>query len=183
MPDEHYGFYTYFDRIIFLRSVTFQNSSEQASGDIPADANGGSAEDAATSRCTWTDTRFKVQIFTNKNASAAVLSPPQRQAAPKPGSTTLVRPGTFPYPITITLDRHGGGPSTKMLFCYGMNDREIINVNQRKIQPEDRTFGGTIVNPSQPFVDTPVTIADGGPGGIDGGNGGCMCEWANWMSK
>ena len=182
-PDEHYGFYTYFERSIFLRSVTFQNSSEQLSGDIPADANGGSTQDAAISRCTWTDTRFKVQIFTNKGKSAEVLTPLDGETRPEPGSVTFVRPGSFPYPITITLDRHGGGATTKMLFCYGMDDRGVIDINARKIQPEDRAFGGSIVNPSQAFVDSPVTVPQGGPGGIDGGSGGCMCEWVNWLSK
>jgi hypothetical protein len=70
-----------------------------------------------------------------------------------------------------------------MLYCYGMNDREIQNTDSRQFQPEDRAFGGDIVNPSQAFGVVPVTTAEGGPGGIDGGNGGCMCEWANWLAK
>jgi hypothetical protein len=182
-PDEHFGFYTYFERSIFLRSVSFQNVTGERIGDVPADADGGSTEDAATARCTWTDTRFKVQIFTNMAMNAQVLPPPDGSSAPKQGSVTFVRPGSFPYPITITLDRHGGGLTTKMLYCYGMDDRGIQDINSRKFQPEDRTFGGTIVNPSQIFQDVPVTVAEGGPGGIDGGTGGCMCEWANWLAK
>ncbi|KIW07913.1 uncharacterized protein PV09_01822 [Verruconis gallopava] len=181
--DEHYGFYTYFERSIFLRSVSFQNVSQEMIGEVPADVNGGSAEDAATTRCSWTDTRFKVQIFTNLGTSAQILPPPSGSSVPQPGSFTFVRPGSFPYPITITLDRHGGGLTTKMVYCYGLNDQEIPEINSRQFQKEDRAFNGTIVNPSQVFTPVAVSIADGGPGGIDGGTGGCKCEWANWQSK
>jgi hypothetical protein len=181
--DEHYGFYTYFERSIFLRSVSFQNTTEEMIGDVPADANGGSAEDAATARCSWTDTRFKIQIFTNKGASAQVLPPPDGSSVPAPGSVTFVRPGSFPYPITITLDRNGGGLTTKMLYCYGMNDREIQNINSRKFQPENRAFGGTIINPSQIFTNIPVTTAEGGPGGINRGTRRYICKWTNWLAK
>ncbi|KAI4130301.1 MAG: hypothetical protein LQ347_003445, partial [Umbilicaria vellea] len=67
-PTEHYGFYNYFDRSIFLR-----NSTDAASGKIPDDQNGGSTESEAAVRCTWAQTRFLVQIWTKKGTSAPLL--------------------------------------------------------------------------------------------------------------
>jgi hypothetical protein len=183
--NEHYGFYTYFDRSIFLRDVTVQNGSEQLQGEVPEDANGGSTEAGATARCTWSDTRFLVQIWTRKN-STQLLAPQSGSVVPTPtsanASTTFVRPGNFPYPITVTLDRRGGSLTTKMLYCIGMDDREHIEVNMRQFTREDRAFQGTPVNPAAgPFTSIPVTTAEGGPGGIDGGSGGCSCQWQNFQ--
>lgn len=182
-PDEHYGFYTYFDRNIFLKSIKITNNTQSYS-QVPADNDGGSTFDGANVRCTWRDTRFKVQIWTNKGSSAKLL-PNAGGSSTKNASDgdTFSRPGTFPYPITMTLDRHGGGLTTKMLFCYGLDDGGHIVVNSRQFQREDRAFGGKLINPALgPFQSVNVSLADGGPGGIDGGTGGCGCEWANWLA-
>lgn len=184
--DEHYGFYTYFERNIFLKSIRIQNTTQQLMGDIASDANGGSAFLGATARCSWRDTRFKVQIWTNKNDTAKLLPTSSGGSAANPSSAAqdFSRPGTFPYPVTISLDRHGGGLTTKMLFCYGLDERGHIDINSRKFQPENRDFAGDLVNPALgPFTSVNVTLAQGGPGGVDGGSGGCECEWANWLSE
>ena len=179
--DEHYGFYVYYDRNIFMKSITIQNATEQAQGSIPADENGGSTFDGATARCTWRDTRFKVQIWT-RLTNATLLS--HASSGSKLSGGDFARPGTFPYPVTVTLDRHGGGLTTKMLFCYGMDNRGRIDINSRVFQGEQRGFGGKLVNPALgPFDSVNVTKADGGPGGIDGGSGGCGCQWANWSTQ
>jgi hypothetical protein len=185
-PDEHYGFYTYFERNIFMKSVSIQNASQQLMGDATADENGGSTFVGANARCSWRDTRFKVQIWTNKGKTAQLLPSPSGSAPAKPTSTAqdFVQPGTFPYPVTITLDRHGGGLTTKMLFCYGMDDRGHIDIHEGRFQPETRNFSGILVNPALgPFTNVNVTAAQGGPGGIDGGTGGCLCEWSNFLAK
>lgn len=180
-PDEHYGFYTYFDRNIFLKSIKISNKT-QSYTQVPADNNGGSTFDGANVRCTWRDTRFKVQIWTNKESSATLL-PSAANPKNSSGGDTFSRPGTFPYPVTVSLDRHGGGLTTKMLFCYGLDVSGHIDVNSRQFQREDRAFGGKLVNPAAgPFTSVNVTLADGGPGGLDGGSGGCGCEWANWLA-
>jgi hypothetical protein len=177
LPDEHYGFYTYFDRSIFLRSNLITNASN-AQAD-PADANGGSPAVDANVRCTWSDTRFLVQIWTRRPKTSLL-------AAASSGSNeaggNFNRPGSFPYPVTITLDRHGGGLNTKMLYCFGMELNGKLNVTNPQFQGEDRAFNGSIINPSTgPFKTPPlVSIAAGGPGGIDGGTGGCSCKWQNW---
>lgn len=117
--------------------------------------------------------------------------------APGSASVALIRPGTFPLPITVTIDRHGGSLTRKMLFCYGLDERGRVDVNARLFQPEDRAFvpaaggvpfgqnaagsAGGLVNPTLgPFQSVNVSKADGGPGGIDGGVGGCGCAWQNF---
>lgn len=87
----------------------------------------------------------------------------------------------MPYPVTVTLDRHGGGLTTKMLYCYGLDARGDVVDNEKVFQPENRSFGGTLVNPAEgPFMNVNVSTAMGGPGGIDGGTGGCSCLWQNF---
>ncbi|MCJ1379731.1 hypothetical protein MMC17_002834 [Xylographa soralifera] len=197
LPTEHYGFYTYFDRSIFLKSSALVNSSAPDSGPVPDDGNGGSEEDAATVRCTWAQTRFLVQIWTNQQKSS-ILLPSTNGSAPATSTTSgaapsqsgnastssandFSRPGSFPYPVSITLDRHGGNIDSKMVYCYGMDDSEHIITDEKKFVLEDRGFGGMLVNPAQGvFGNVNVTFAQGGPGGIDGGTGGCSCQWRNW---
>ena len=190
LPTEHYGFYTYFDRSIFLKSTALVDDS-QATGVVPDDEDGGAEESAATVRCTWTQTRFLVQIWTNKGGTASLLSSNNATASQtddkNPSNLTASsandfdRPGSFPYPVSITLDRHGGDIKTKVIYCYGMDSRRHIISDQKKLQLEDRAFGGHLVNPALgPFGNVNVSISEGGPGGIDGGTGGCSCLWKNW---
>ena len=190
LPNEHYGFYTYFDRSIFLKSTALVDDS-QATGVVPDDEDGGAEESAATVRCTWTQTRFLVQIWTNKGGTASLLSSNNATASktdnrdPKnltaSSANDFDRPGSFPYPVSISLDRHGGDIKTKMIYCYGLDDRRHIISNHKKLQLEDRAFGGHLVNPALgPFGNVNVSISEGGPGGIDGGTGGCSCLWKNW---
>jgi hypothetical protein len=158
--DEHYGFYTYYDRSIFLKQINGTNR-----GGNPADTDGGSTVDAAAMRCTFSETRFLVQIWTRSDTSKPLLQ----------GGTSSRRPGTFPYPVTVTIDRHGGNPARKNLYCYDMeSDGTIQNkASKRSFQFEDRAFGGNLVNGTQgrPNVTGPV----------DGGSGGCKCQYQNWL--
>ena len=165
-PDEHYGFYSYFDRSIFLKDI----NSTTGRGGNPADTNGGSTRDAASLRCTFSQTRFLVQIWTRSSASKPLLNSVQNTT-----EDAFQRPGTFPYPVTFTIDRHGGDVSKKNLYCYKMqSDGTIVDKRDNKFfQFEDRGFGGNLVNGTQ-----------GRPsakGPIDGGSGGCSCKWQNWV--
>lgn len=163
--NEHYGFYTYFDRSIFLKQINGTNR-----GGNPADVDGGSLKDAANLRCTYSETRFLVQIWTRSSKSKTLL-----QKSASSASDLLKRPGSFPYPVTVTIDRHGGNAARKNLYCYEMEgDGTIKNeASKREFQFEDRAFGGVLVNGTQGRGD--VT------GPIDGGNGGCRCQWQNWL--
>jgi hypothetical protein len=163
--DEHYGFYNYYDRSIFLKQINGTNR-----GGNPADTDGGSTKDAANLRCTYSETRFLVQIWTRSKESKPLL-----QRSGSDGSDVFKRPGTFPYPVTFTIDRHGGDPTKKNLYCYEMeDDGKIKNEESKKsFQFEDRAFGGNLVKGTQ--GQGSVT------GSIDGGTGGCRCQWQNWL--
>ena len=186
---EYYGFYTYFSKSIFLKSTAPIDGISNETSSVPDDEDGGVEEDAASVRCTWAQTRFLVQIWTNKGFVASPPASNTNSSTSSGNSNNLTAssandfqaPGSFPYPVTIKLDRHGGDINSKMIYCYGIDDEEKPISSQKKIELEDRSFGGTLVNPTQgPFGDVNVTLADGGPGGIDGGSGGCECQWKNF---
>ena len=194
LPTEHYGFYNYFDRSIFLKSTAPINGTSDNIAPLPDDENGGAPEDAAAARCTWTQTRFLVQIWTKKDPSSLLqslnttstshtsLTTANATSLNSSSANDFTQPGSFPYPVTITLDRHGGDISSKMIYCYGMDASEKIIASEKKVQLEARGVGGKLVNPALgPFGDVNVTTEQGGPGGIDGGTGGCRCLWQNWM--
>ncbi|MCJ1312847.1 hypothetical protein MMC25_006523 [Agyrium rufum] len=199
LETEHYGFYTYFDRSIFLRSTALINLNATTVTEVPADLNGGAEESAATVRCTWRQTRLLVQIWTNQAGTTQLLpflndtsassssssSSSLSSSSTNSSATDFSRPGSFPYPITIILDRHGGDVSTKEIYCYGIDEAEHVVQNERKIQLENRAFGGPgLINAAMGAFGN-VTVG-GGPGqfgGIDGGNGGCSCGWRNWEGR
>lgn len=205
---EHYGFYTYFNRSIFLESSGPVNSSDRS--DPPSDGNGGSSIKDARVRCTWAETRFLVQIWTQPNKTgmtllsskdssngdigakteSATATSPSSAATTTAGSSPAsspaddyTRPGSFPYPVTITLDRHGGAAHPKMVYCYGMDSNQHINGNEKKLQLEQRGFGGNRINPAPGIFNLSDDVSNSTWGGFDGGTGGCECQWTNWVTK
>jgi hypothetical protein len=180
LQTEHYGFYTYFDRSIFLKSASVANLS--SIGVVPDDENGGSTEAEASLRCTWAQTRFLVQIWTNAQGNLPLTSS-NVTGSRNSSANDFTAPGSFPYPASITMDRHGGDINSKSVYCYGVDDREHIVSSEKQFQIENRGFDGHLVNPALGlFNHINVSLADGGPGGIDGGTGGCSCLWRNFKS-
>ncbi|KAI9367840.1 hypothetical protein BJX61DRAFT_526684 [Aspergillus egyptiacus] len=215
--DEHYGFYTYFDKSIFLSSSTplTGKKDESNSNNTATDAPGGSSKADARVRCTFAETRFLVQIWTRPEQSGKAVftrsrntnttdtaseSENETPTAPSSSSATdFTRPGSFPYPVTITLDRHGSGSKDKMVYCYGIESGGHINGTEKKFQLEDRGWNGGIVNPAPGIFDLVASGEDGNTeqenakeeeeeekdkedyGGYDGGSGGCKCQWVNWI--
>ena len=186
---EHYGFYTYFSKSIFLKTAAPVDDSSNNTSSILDDEDGGSEEDAASVRCTWAQTRFLVQIWTKNGFVASSQASDVNSTISSDNSTNPTAssandfdaPGSFPYPVTVKLDRHGGDIDSKQVYCYGIDDEERPLSSQKKIQNENRSVGGQLVNPTLgPFGNVSVTLAEGGPGGIDGGSGGCECEWKNF---
>lgn len=175
LPTEHYGFYNYFDRSIFLKSIDF-NDSDQEIGLSIDDLNGGATRDVASFRCTWSQTRFLIQIWTRKSESVR-LNHIITDVTDSPLEAYLQQPGTFPYPLTITIDRHGGDPLTKILYCYAIDDIGRPIEDSGEINLEDRGFGGELIN-SAPNIFK--NNSDPNMGGFDGGNSGCLCQWSNF---
>jgi hypothetical protein len=190
LQDEHYGFYMYYDKSIFLRSRAPFNESSSANGNgiDPADENGGSTRNEAQFRCTFSQTRFLVRMWTNA-AFGATLLPSLTDANNNTGNdetvnsaTDFSRPGSFPYPTTITLDRHGGNINKKTAYCYGVDGLQVIQADIKTLIPEARGINGNLVNAAPRLVNG-TGLDDGfdqNAGGIDGGTGGCNCIWQNW---
>ncbi|PTB46931.1 hypothetical protein M441DRAFT_64182 [Trichoderma asperellum CBS 433.97] len=166
LPTEHYGFYTYFQRTIFLKSVTALNKSSE--GNVPADENGGCSEIEANHLVTWAETRMLVQIWTRKLNSTGSLLPSDGSEGID-NSPQLVQPGTMPYPVTVTLDTHGGDPDHKVVWEWPMDDRQKLNTNAPELLGNNMAAGGTWINHRGSGNAT--------FGGFDGGTGGCKCQW------
>jgi hypothetical protein len=178
LPTEHYGFYTYFNKTIYVKSVDALNDSTTSSGPgvVPADQNGGALETEANFLVIWAQTRFKVEIWTNLDANTTrfvgggALGATLQQ---HPGPRNDTRPGSLPYPVTITVDTHGGDPAKKGTWAYRVTDRQMIDTDQFYFVANNVGFNRAVVNP--------LGTGDLSPGGVDGGQGGCECGWTNFV--
>ncbi|SPN96714.1 uncharacterized protein DNG_00234 [Cephalotrichum gorgonifer] len=159
LPTEHYGFYTYFPRTIYVRAVRANDTAN-----IALDEGGGSREEEANFLVTWSETRFLVRLWTNSEGSKSLLAKDDAE-----------RPGTMPYPVTMKLDTHGGDAVKKSVWALELDNRKVVNATDRKLLANAIGEGGELVNPR----------SDKNPsfGGVDGGTGGCMCEWVNFAEK
>ncbi|KAI7296909.1 hypothetical protein KC352_g32 [Hortaea werneckii] len=82
--------------------------------------------------------------------------------------------GSFPYPVTITLDRHGGEEKAKGVYCYGLDEEKNVVEDVKMWVAEDRGAGGSLVNPAAApgrQDSTPQKREEEKLGGIDGGSG------------
>ncbi|KAK7745385.1 hypothetical protein SLS53_002881 [Cytospora paraplurivora] len=163
LPTEHYGFYVYFNKTIYLESMNNDTSS---------DSDGGSLETNADWLATWSQTRFIVKIWTQKGNSTRLLG----GSGPSDKISSTIMPGTFPYPITVGEDTHGGDLDLKSSFAYAVEADQHINTTDATLFTNDIGYGGTVVNPRLPSGDLSW-------GGVDGGTGGCRCEWVNWVNN
>merc|ERR1712000_329699 len=114
-------------------------------------------------------TRMLVQIWTWTLEDGSQLLP---EGDSLEGTPELVRPGTMPYPVTVTLDTHGGDPEEKFVWYWPIDERGQLDQDNPKLLPNDLEFAGTVVNHRKD--------ANESFGGYDGGTGGCRCEWVNW---
>ena len=168
LPTEHYGFYTYFNKRTYL------TDKDDA---VSADKDGGARLSEAKFVTSFTETRFLVQMWTRKTNTTELLGggaptksdDDESSSTPSPSS----RPGTMPYPVTVVEDMHGGNPTKKMSFYYGVDDQQV-NTTVAGLITVDKGFRGTLVNE--------MAKADRALGGVDGGTGGCKCEWQNFRA-
>lgn len=169
LPTEHYGFYSYFNKTIYVTSM------DSSGAGAAADASGGAREGSAKFLVSWTQTRFVVKIWTRKGGAgggARLMGGSGRPAADVDDLAAM--PGTFPYPVTVGEDTHGGSVDLKATFAYGVEPDRHVNTTDATLFTNDVGFGGSAVNPRLPNGDLSW-------GGVDGGTGGCRCEWVNWV--
>jgi hypothetical protein len=175
---EHYGFYNYFNRTVYINgtsALSQLNSATLGSVDLASDV----AHDDATAACTFSQTRILVQIWTRKGTVRSLDNDPRRKKPSDLESAVndVSSPGSFPYPVTVTLDRHGGDASKKGVFCYSIGDHGHVMSNATWIV-EDRAVGGSLINPAAvPGSSVQARDVGDGDGGVDGGSGGCSCQW------
>ena len=173
LPTEHYGFYTHFKRSIFVRSVAVLNKTKD--GNIPLDEDGGCRKSEADFLVTWAETRVLVEIWTRSlglNTSALLRPDPGRGIG---GTGSLIRPGTMPYPVTVTLDTHGGDAEKKLVWNWPMDKRQKLDLDRPQLLANDMGIGGSWINPRG--------TGDAKVGAFDGGTGGCKCQWVNWVHR
>lgn len=168
LPTEHYGFYSYFNKTIYVTSM----DGNETSGPVAADASGGAREGTAKFLVSWTQTRFVVKIWTRKGGASRLMGGSGGPAADVDDLAAM--PGTFPYPVTVGEDTHGGSVDLKATFAYGVEPDRHVNTTDATLFTNDVGFGGAAVNPRLPNGDLSW-------GGVDGGTGGCRCEWVNWV--
>lgn len=189
--DEHYGFYMYYEKSIYLSGYRL-NTNGLADGSLnplDADQDGGSTKATAAARCTFAQTRFLFKIFTSSTFDGGLLSASSNTSSTdssgkenrsKPNSATnFEQPGSFPYPASVVIDRHGGDIDNKAVWCYGMNGGQTLK-DRKTLVGEDRAFGGMLIN-AAPSLEGNGTGFNRTAGGIDGGTGGCGCTWQNWQ--
>ncbi|KAI1106618.1 hypothetical protein F4804DRAFT_299972 [Jackrogersella minutella] len=166
LPTEHYSFYTYFDKSIYMVNTVGENAADQ---------DGGALETAAKSLVTLAQTRFLVQIWTRMENSTQLLGGSNAAVPWTNGSAAADTPGTMPYPVTVTEDMHGGDKEKKIDYLYGVLPNQAINTTDAKLVIVNRAFAGTLVNGINNNPNLSL-------GGIDGGTGGCKCEWINFKA-
>lgn len=167
LPTERYAFYTYYDKSTYLKSILpLDKTGASNPGPVPADLDGGALRSEANFVVTWLQARYKVEIWTRRGGSARLLSDAT------PGGA---RPGTFPFPVTVTLDTHGGELGKKFGFVRPVDERGRIVEGEEgtKFVGNDLDTKGDVVNPVNRFRE--------GFGGMDGGTGGCKCEFRNFV--
>ncbi|RDA86726.1 hypothetical protein CP532_4198 [Ophiocordyceps camponoti-leonardi (nom. inval.)] len=165
LDSEHYGFYIHFKRSIFLKSVTILNGTE--GGNIPLDEDGGCRKNEADYVVTWGEARMLVQMWTRTlDLGASSLLRPDPSGK---------RPGSMPYPVTLTLDTHGGDPDKKVAWTWPVDKRQKVMANKPQLLVNRMGAGGSWINPRG--------TGDASLGGFDGGSGGCKCEWVNWVQR
>ena len=111
-------------------------------------------------------------LVATRPAVTAVIKSHHRHAG---GGRNFTRPGTMPYPVTVTLDSHGGDPDQKATWAWPVDARQRIDASAPRLLFNDVGAAGTLINSR--------ARGDSSLGGFDGGSGGCRCEWVNFIAK
>jgi len=157
-PDEHYGFYTYFAKTALVAEAndnpvapawSSASSDLFSSPNTPPPSNPQDTANLTTTAttmpkpqafCQFAQTRFRVQIWTQRpfltSIPAAGLSHDSatRITAGASSANEMQAPGSFPYSVTISLDRESGpdGDEGKGVFCWALSwDGRVVGTGGR----------------------------------------------------
>ncbi|KAK4132235.1 hypothetical protein BT67DRAFT_385812 [Trichocladium antarcticum] len=164
LPTERYSFYSYYNKTTYIKSLAPLGGAAgdaAAAKPVPADLDGGALRSEANFVVTWLMVRYKVEIWTRRADATRLVGAAGRSAT---------QPGPLPYPVTVTLDTHGGRQGAKFAFVRGVDERQRIRLDDAKFVLNAMNTTGDLANPAGRF--------DPGLGGMDGGTGGCRCECA-----
>lgn len=123
-----------------------------------------------------------VQIWTKK-ADVTSLSVSNAAKVPVLDSSAndMTAPGSFPHSMTVKLDRHGGDAAEKGVYCYSLDGNQQVTDTVQTWINENRGFNGELVNPATVPMNNGTSLTKrSDETGIDGGSGGCECQWQNW---
>jgi len=172
LPTEHYGFMLFFDKTIFLRTIS--GASADSDGENPLDDTGGVTPLEARYVCRLPETRYSVRIYTrnttpdpeNGNNTMLIVDPNSIQVlAGQVGGSGGATPadvdnigGMAGYAVTIEEDRALTEGMTGQ--CWEVDERGNVDVS-------------TVVN---------VPIVEGFNTGSGTSWTGCSCQWTNWKA-
>ena len=144
LEDEHYGFYTYFSKSVLVANGSSTSNSNSNSSSSPSNLTLTvvSANQQAHALCTFTQTRFRVQIWTRKgmvselngtSAEGSGAAAGEKKAAWESSANEMEAPGSFPYRTSFLLDRESGGDgqAEKGVFCWGLEDGKVVGEGVR----------------------------------------------------
>ncbi|KAL2122668.1 hypothetical protein VTJ04DRAFT_3123 [Mycothermus thermophilus] len=178
LPTERLAFYSYYNKTTYVRSIESITGDGPGAKPVQEDLNGGSLRSEARFLVTWLFVRYKIEIWTR---ATGTLDGSNDRTGPstarlltgRVGTSDDTQPGTFPYPITITLDTHGGPFGKKFAFTRAVDERQRIVLSDTKFLLNRMNTTGDHANPANFF--------DESLGGMDGGTGGCKCEYKNFV--
>lgn len=138
---EHYGFYVYFDKTVLVKNASLPSSGNSSSSSSNTQTKGAlnlvpapSPADASA-LCAFPSTRLRVRIWTRRPVSGTSTSVSTKPADDSTGiaagnssANDFKDRGSFPYAVSVSLDRHAGpdveddNNGGKGVVCWGLDE-------------------------------------------------------------
>lgn len=138
--DEHYGFYTYFSKTVFVANASSASASKiQTRQTSPLNETLTTATSSAAKAqafCSFVQTRLHVRIGTKRFVGPGLVSHTRAHLtldggipAASSSANDMQAPGSFPYAVSVSLDREAGpeGEDGKGVFCWALDgDGKVV---------------------------------------------------------